>query len=158
MKTTGTRNVRYMTHLALLIALQIILAVTPLGYLPLGVISVTIVHIPVLIGAVTLGARAGAILGGCFGLSSIAVATLRAPPPADMIFTPFLSGSLWSVVLAVVPRVLCGIFAALAFNAVYKALGRAPLAAAVAAAVGSMTNTVLVLACIYLFFGEITQT
>ena len=159
-----SKNTRYMTHLSLLIALQIVLTVTPIGFLSFGGISITIVHIPVLIGAIVLGVKAGAVLGTCFGLSSMAVATFRAPSIADQIFSPFLSGSAWSIVLTLLPRILCGLVAALVFIALKKLLAnrfgkneriKDISAAAIAAAVGSLTNTVLVLSLIYALFGKI---
>ena len=155
MSQKRSQNIRYMTHLALLIALQIVLTVTPVGFFSFGGISITIVHIPVLIGAITLGVKAGAVLGGCFGISSMLVATMRAPSPADQIFSPFLSGSMWSFVLAFVPRLLCGLFAALVFIAAKRLIKKDVPSAAIAAAIGSLTNTVLVLSFIYLFFGKI---
>jgi len=150
-----SQSIRYMTHLALLIALQIVLTITPIGFFSLGGISITIVHIPVLVGAIALGVKAGAILGTCFGISSMLVATMRAPSPADQIFSPFLSGSAWSLVLAIVPRLLCGLFAALVFIGVKKLIKKDVPAAAIAAAAGSLTNTIFVLSFIYLFFGKI---
>lgn len=147
-------NIRFLTQLALLVAIQILLAATPLGYLPLGPVDITIMHIPALVGAVVLGPAAGAALGGVFGLTSIAVATMRGGP-FNAIFSPFLSGSGWSLVISLIPRILCGLLAALVFQALRKARLADIVAAGIAAAVGSLTNTVLVLGGIYLFFGEI---
>lgn len=66
-------NVRYMAELALLTAIVLILAYTPLGYLktPWGV-EVTFIVIPVAVGSIILGPVAGAFLGLVFGLTSFA--------------------------------------------------------------------------------------
>ena len=45
------------------IALVVLLGLTPLGLIPLGFINVTILHIPVIIGALALGLKGGLILG-----------------------------------------------------------------------------------------------
>jgi uncharacterized membrane protein len=64
-------DVRYLAELALLTAIVLIMAYTPLGYLktPWGV-EVTFIVIPVAVGAIILGPAAGAILGLVFGLTS----------------------------------------------------------------------------------------
>lgn len=66
-------NVRYLTELALLMGVVLIMAYTPLGYLrtPWGV-EVTFIVIPVAVGSLILGPAAGAFLGLVFGLTSFA--------------------------------------------------------------------------------------
>ena len=59
-----------MVQMAILIAIMIILAFTPLGYLKFGLIEITLMVIPVAVGAIVLGPLCGAILGGVFGLTS----------------------------------------------------------------------------------------
>ena len=64
----NTRNrTQYLVSLALMAAIVILLANTPLGMIQLPVIKATTVHIPVIIGAVLLGPAAGAVLGAVFG-------------------------------------------------------------------------------------------
>ena len=62
-----------MTELALLTAIVLLMAFTPLGYLmtPWGV-KITFIVIPVAVGSVVLGPGAGAFLGTVFGLTSFA--------------------------------------------------------------------------------------
>ena len=60
-----------MVSVALMGAIVILLANTPLGMIQLPVIKATTVHIPVILGAVLLGPLAGAILGGVFGVCSM---------------------------------------------------------------------------------------
>lgn len=66
-------NVRSLAELALLVAIVLIMAYTPLGYLktPWGV-EITFIVIPVAVGSVILGPAAGAFLGLVFGLTSFA--------------------------------------------------------------------------------------
>ena len=63
-------NTRRLTQLALLLALVLIMSYTPLGYLPVGPLTPSLLTIPVAIGAMVLGPAAGAVLGGAFGLTS----------------------------------------------------------------------------------------
>ena len=48
---------QYMTFMAMFLAIEIILVVTPLGYIPIGPLSATTMHIPVIIAGITLGKR-----------------------------------------------------------------------------------------------------
>lgn len=62
-----------MSELAILVAIVLIMAYTPLGYLktPWGV-EITFMVVPISVGAVILGPSAGAFLGLVFGLTSFA--------------------------------------------------------------------------------------
>ena len=71
-------NTRWLTQLALLVAVLLVMNYTPLGYLQVGPLSMSLLTIPVAIGAMTLGPVAGAILGGVFGTTSF-VSALRTP-------------------------------------------------------------------------------
>ena len=59
-----------MVEMALLIAIILLMAFTPIGYIKTMGLEITLIVIPVAVGAVTLGPAAGAILGGVFGLTS----------------------------------------------------------------------------------------
>lgn len=147
-------NTRYLVQLALLIALEIIFASTPLGYIPLGFMDITIMHIPVLVGAVALGPAAGGILGTVFGLTSLAVATMR-PTIGTWPFNVAVTGSFSSIVIAMVPRILLGILAAYVYKGLTRWTGFSQrISAGIAAAVGSICNTVLVLGGMYVLLGE----
>ena len=59
-----------MVEMALLIAIILIMAFTPIGYIKTFGLEITLIVVPVAVGAVVLGPTAGAILGGVFGLTS----------------------------------------------------------------------------------------
>ena len=59
-----------LVELALLTAIIAVMTFTPIGYLKLGPLELTLIVVPVIIGAVTLGPAAGAFLGLVFGASS----------------------------------------------------------------------------------------
>ena len=64
-------DTRWMVGVAMMAAIVILLANTPLGMIQLPIIKATTTHIPVIVGAILLGPGAGAILGGVFGICSM---------------------------------------------------------------------------------------
>ncbi|MCM1212420.1 MAG: ECF transporter S component [Blautia sp.] len=101
---------------ALFTAIIIIMAFTPLGYIPLVVINATIIHIPVILGALFLGPKKGAFLGFTFGLTSFINNTFNAVTPSAFVFSPVLaasfvgvSGIFKSLYICFIPRILVGI-------------------------------------------------
>ena len=85
-------DTRWMVSVALMAAIIIVLANTPLGMIQLPIIKATTVHIPVIIGAVLLGPSAGAILGAVFGICSL-ISNTMAPTLLSFAFSPFMSTS-----------------------------------------------------------------
>lgn len=155
-------NIRKMTQLAIFIAIELLLYITQIGYIPLPLVNATIMHLPVIVGAILLGPMAGGILGFVFGFTSMLRATFF-PTLTSFAFSPFVqagaqSGSLASLVISFVPRILVGVAAAYSYRGLCRLLhgGRHPetTAAAVAGVVGSLTNTLLVMGGIWIFFGR----
>ena len=85
---TSKKDTRWMVSVALMAAIVILLANTPLGMIQLPIIKATTVHIPVIIGAIILGPAAGAILGGTFGLCSM-ISNTTAPTLLSFAFPRF---------------------------------------------------------------------
>lgn len=110
-------NVRTLTQLALLTAIVLIMAYTPLGYLktPWGV-EVTFIVIPVAVGSILLGPAAGGILGLVFGLTSF-FQCFGASPLGAMLLQENAAGTFFC---CVVNRVLVGVLPGL----LYKLLSR----------------------------------
>ena len=65
----STKTIK-MAQMAILIAVVLIMAFTPLGYLKTAGLEISLITIPVAIGAMVIGPAAGAVLGGVFGLTS----------------------------------------------------------------------------------------
>lgn len=63
-------STKYLVEMALLIAIILIMAFTPIGYIKKAGLEITLIVVPVAVGAVTLGPVAGAVLGGVFGITS----------------------------------------------------------------------------------------
>lgn len=70
MKNKQKINTAYLVEMALLMAIILIMAFTPVGYIRTLGLEITLIVVPVAVGAVTLGPTAGAILGGTFGITS----------------------------------------------------------------------------------------
>ncbi len=126
-----------------------------LGFIPLGPIHATTLHIPVIIASIILGPKLGGFLGGFFGLLSMVNSTVRVTL-TSFVFSPFISGDIRSVIVAVIPRVLIGIIPYYVFKLIQKQ-AKAPLtrhswSLLLAGFLGSLANTLLVLNFIYLFF------
>ena len=67
-------------------AIIIIMAFTPLGYIPLVVINATIIHIPVILGSLFCGPKKGAFLGFVFGFTSCLKATIVGGTLSSFVF------------------------------------------------------------------------
>ncbi|MEG0469037.1 ECF transporter S component [Amedibacillus sp. YH-ame10] len=152
-----TKKTQYMSFMALFLAIQVVLVVTPLGYLAIGPLSLTTMHIPVIIAAILFGKKAGAQLGFVFGLTSVINATLR-PGITSFVFSPFItvgtmSGNWTSLLIAFVPRILLGFLAGWMFEILQKKKVNDHVSVVAGALTGAITNTVLVLLGIYVFFG-----
>ncbi|MDO4300347.1 MAG: ECF transporter S component [Clostridia bacterium] len=153
--TQQREKTRSLMEMALFTAIIVILSLTPLGYIPLGFMNATTVHIPVIIAGIVLGRKKGAFCGFVFGLTSFLNSTFRSASVLSFLFSPFRPfGNGWSLVIAFVPRILIGIVAGLVFEALYKASKKKNISMFLAGVAGSMTNTVLVMGMSYLFFAK----
>ena len=97
---------------AMFLALIFVFAYVPyLGYITIGPLAFTTMHVLVLLGAILFGAKRGALYGFFFGVSSLLVA-LQYPGTLNYFcLNPFIS---------IVPRVLFGLIAGLVFDALKK--------------------------------------
>jgi uncharacterized membrane protein len=122
-------NTRRIVTAGMLGAIAITLSVTQLGFIPVPNVTgrATIMHIPAIIGAVLEGPVVGIVAGGIFGIFSMLNDT---------------TGLFRNPVIAVLPRLMIGLMAWLAYRSLV-AINR-DFAAAVAGAVGSLTNSILV--------------
>lgn len=156
MTTATTRRTTRLTQLSLLVALLAVLGFTPIGFIMIPPVSITLMHIPVIIGAILLGPLDGAILGGVFGCISLFKAITTPGGPVDLLFSPAASGApLASLVMCLVPRILLGVIAALVYRAFKNTKARPELGIGAAAAVATISHTVMVLGCLWMFFQAI---
>ena len=146
------KDTRWLVGVAMMAAIIVLLANTPLGLINIYPIKATTVHIPVILGGVLLGPLAGGILGGVFGICSMISNTI-APVPASICFSPFLSTSLLGAAKAlwvsVGCRILIGVVAGWLWILLKRLRSNDLVALPVVGFVGSMTNTVTVMGSIY---------
>ena len=146
-----------MVALAMMGAIVVLLANTPLGLIQLPVIKATTVHIPVILGAILLGPSAGCVLGGVFGICSLVSNTI-APTLTSFAFSPFYADGLLGAVKAVWISVGCRVLIGLVSGWLWIILKKVKLPEIVALPivgfVGSMTNTVAVMGSIYFLLAE----
>lgn len=162
MKKTSEKTLG-LVQLALFGAIIFILAFTPfIGYIPLGVTRATIIHIPVIVGAILLGPKRGAILGALFGVTSLIQNTIS-PTATSFVFSPFYSvgdggGNPLSLIICFVPRILIGVVSYYVYIGLKKLFkerkGGETLSLTIAGLAGSLTNTLLVMNLIYFLFGD----
>ena len=109
-----------------------------LGFIPIGITSLTIIHITVIVAAIVLGTKDGMFIGLVWGIFTMIRAFNSPTTPLDIaVFT--------NPIISVVPRVLVGLVAGLLFTIIYKKTKKVVAASIVAAIFGTITNTVLVL-------------
>ena len=146
------RQVQSLAVLAMFTAILFLLTFTPIGMIDLPIIKATVLHVPVIIGALLLGPKKGAFLGGMFGLASLLKNTL-VPNLSSFAFSPLIP------VVCFVPRILVGVTPWLVYT-LLQALSRrrgSVLQAgsmALSAVVGAFTNTALVMGLIALLFRD----
>lgn len=150
----STTKVRTLTQLALLLAIVLVMAYTPLGYLPLGPLNMSLLTIPVAIGAMTMGPAAGALLGITFGLTSF----MNAVQGSSQMGVFLLNASpVGYFVQAVVGRLLCGLCCALIYKAVKKVLpGKTKLCCAIGGVSAPLLNTFFYMGFMMLIFYNTT--
>ena len=144
-----------MVIVSFFIAVEFVLMVTPLGYVPIGVVRATTLHIPVILAGIMLGSKEGALVGFVFGFSSLLTNTFT-PSPASFLFSPFYTGgNIGSLIICILPRILIGVSSAYVYQYLKQFKNTvAKLAVPISALVGSFTNTILVLVGIYVFFKD----
>ncbi len=141
-------GVNIMVRLAVMTAIIIIMAFTPLGYLKTGPLSITFLQIPVVVGAIVMGPAAGAFLGGVFGATSFAQC-FGLDAFGTMLFGLNPIGTL---ILCMVPRILMGLLCGFIFKALYR-IDRTRIASyAVSTLSGALLNTLLFMSAFILFF------
>lgn len=153
MKNKKTTN---MVIFSMLLAIEVVMSFTPLGFLRIGLLSVTMLHIPVIICAMALGKKYGAALGFVMGFCSFYNATFS-PTITSFCFTPFFSmggveGNWTSLLIAFIPRIALGYGAGAIYERLKSNNGRT--AAALSGLSGALINTIGVLGGIWIFFKE----
>ncbi len=135
-------DVRKLTLTGLFIALIAVMTYVPYtGYISYGGISITTLHIPVIVGAMALGTSGGIILGTTWGLLNLLLAYTSGTPEAMIFMNPLIS---------VVPRVIDGLVIGVLADLLRGKISTNRYAI-ICGVTGSLVNTILVLSAIGLF-------
>lgn len=149
MKTISNVRTLKMVQLALFTAIILLLAFTPIGYIKLSpALSITLIGIPVIVGAITLGPTAGAILGIVFGLTSFAQA-FGMEPFGTMLFG---INPIGTFITCMIPRILMGWLTGLIFQGLKKIDKTKLVSYLITSLVGSLLNTILFMTSLMIFF------
>ena len=139
-------NSRSKTRRLVLIALggiSIFLGISGLGLIRLPIFSLTIMHIPVIIGAILEGPVVGIAVGLIFGLFSM-YQNITAPGLTSFIF--------WNPIIALIPRILIGIVAYYSFKLLKSKIKNTGVSAGIASILATLTNTIGVLGLTYILY------
>lgn len=136
-------NVRKMVVIAMLSGICLFLGLTGLGFIPLPLFKLTILHLPVIIGAIIEGPVVGGSIGLIFGLFSI-YQNITAPTP----MSPFF----YNPLVSVLPRILIGVISYYVYKIIRAKVKNLKVSISIAAICGSLINTIGVLGTIYLVY------
>lgn len=131
-------QIKKIAFTGIIIALIIILSFTPLGYIHLSIlpgVSITIIHIPVLIGSIVLGKKYGTVLGLIFGITSILLAFLNMATNA-----PFTNP-----IVSILPRMAFGFLISPLYNLINKVIKNGLASTIVTMCLATLIHTIIVL-------------
>lgn len=154
MSTTRSSKTIKMVELALLIAIILLMAFTPIGYIRTGALSITLIVIPVAVGAVILGPAAGAALGAVFGITSF-IQCFGMEPFGTALFSV---GPVRTFIVCMVPRILMGLCAGLITRAFTKIQATKKIAVFIGSLSAAVLNTIFFMTTlIALFQGYLSE-
>lgn len=148
MKSKANFSTYKLVQLALFIAIIILMDITQLGYIQKPGMSITLLVVPVTVGAIVLGPTSGAILGTAFGLTSFA--KCFGADPTGLILLSI--SPIGTFIMTVVPRTLMGWLTGLIFKGLKRIDKTKGISYAVASLSGPALNTVLFLSAMILIF------
>lgn len=134
-----------LTTTALLTGIIVLMAFTPVGYIKTAGLEITLLTVPVVVGAIAQGPAVGAFLGFVFGLTSFIQAATGLSAFGQ---TMFQLSPLACVVICIPTRMLIGVGAGF----IYKAFRHKNAAVPVASFAGPLINTLLFMSALILFF------
>ncbi len=138
----------YMVEMALLIAVIFIMAFTPIGYIRTLGLEITLIVVPVAVGAITLGPTAGIVLGVVFGITSFIQCFGMSPFGAALLGI----NPIYTFIVCVIPRAIVGWLTGVLYQGVVKCNPIKKIAAALANLCCPLMNTIFFMGTLVLFF------
>lgn len=142
-------STKYLVELALLVAIILLMAFTPIGYIKTGGLAITLIVVPVAVGAVTLGPTAGAILGGVFGLTSFMQTFTSAFGAMMLGVNPF-----FTFLVCVPTRILEGLLTGLIYQGLCRTKLPSQLSVTLASLCCPLLNTALFMGTLITLFTD----
>jgi uncharacterized membrane protein len=144
------QKIKRMVVMALLMAMVVVLQLLSAVIPPVGGFSISLVLLPIVLGAAVYGIRAGALLGATFGIVVVINCITGADAGGAMVFQA-------NPVLCILVVMGKGILAGMASGAVYRLPHKVNpyLAMLVAAIVCPVVNTGVFIGCMLLFFIDV---
>ena len=147
-KRARRKRTLFLVQNALLTALIVLMAFTPIGYLQIGVVKMTFIMVPVAVGAITLGEKSGAFLGLVFGITSF----IQCFGLDAFGTTLFGINPACTFIMCIVPRVLMGYLCGVAYKLIARK--KKKFALVFASFLAPVLNTVFFMSLLLLFFGN----
>lgn len=144
----GTRT---MVTMAMLCAILLIMSFTPLGYLNIGPLAISLNMIPVGIAAIALGPVGGAVLGAMFGITSF-LQCIGIGGTSAMGVVLFEISPILAFLQRFVPRLLAGLLSGYIYSGMKK-ITNSTLAGFVTGFCAALLNTLLFMLALVLLFG-----
>lgn len=148
MKNTST-NLRTLTQLALLVAIELAMRALGLGTVPMGPLVMSFLTLPIAVGAMVMGPLAGLVLGGVFGILSLTDAISGRSQMTGVFFS---ISPVNTIILCVAMRMLMGLCCGLLFAAVKKLDKKGSWSYLVGALSAPLLNTLFFMGYICLVF------
>lgn len=148
MNTTKNQSTFRLVQLALFTAIILLMAFTPLGYIKTPGLEITLLVVPVTVGAILFGPVSGAILGGVFGLTSFIQCFGISPFGAVLLNI----NPVGTFIVTVITRILMGWLTGLAFHGFRQWKATKGISFAAASLAGPLLNTLLFMSAMMLFF------
>ncbi len=140
-------RVQEIAIISIFTAILAVFALVPfLGFIQIGIIALTTLHIPVLIGGTMGGRRVSISLGIVFGVMSFTIAWLRPSAPVDYLFR--------NPLISILPRVLFGLAIYEVYSFFQRVIKNGYVASVVSMVLLTLIHTLLVLTCLWLFGGQ----
>lgn len=141
-------STKQFVEMALLVAIILLMAFTPIGYIKTLGLEITLIVVPVAVGAVTLGPLAGAILGGIFGLTSFIQCFGMSPFGAMLLSIQ----PVYTFIVCFVSRVLMGWLTGVVYQGLKKIQPVRKVSVVLANLIAPLLNTLFFMGTLVLFF------
>lgn len=150
MITSNKQKIIKTVQLALLLALVVVLQLVG-STIKIGPLPMSFVLVPIVIGSILLGAKAGALLGFTFGLITMIMGIMGVDTFSFLLWT---ANPIWFVVICILKATMAGFLPALIYKGLNKVFGgkKTMLSTVLASISAPIINTGIFVAGMLLFF------